>query len=47
MKNYSQIIELDDVTLHDCLELYEKNNTCTIINDGHIITFKREEDSNT
>ena len=40
--NYSQVIELDNVTLEDCLELYEKKNTVTIINDGKIINFKKE-----
>lgn len=34
--NYGDVIELDRVTLDDCLELYEKKNKTTTINDGRI-----------
>ena len=37
--NYDVVIELDEVTLEDCIDLYEKKNMSTIINDGHIINF--------
>ena len=37
--NYDTVIELDEVTLEDCINLYEKKNMSTIINDGHIINF--------
>lgn len=37
--NYDAVIELDEVTLEDCIDLYEKKNMSTIINDGHIINF--------
>lgn len=40
--DYNQIIELDNVTLQDCIELYEKKNIITIINDGIIINFEKE-----
>lgn len=35
--NYEQVIELDNVTLEDCVELFEKREKYTIINDGRII----------
>ena len=40
--NYDAVIELDEVTLEDCINLYEKKNMSTIINDGHIINFVKE-----
>ena len=40
--DYDAVIELDNVTLEDCLDLYEKKNMSTIINDGHIINFVKE-----
>lgn len=36
MKNYGQILELDEITSNDCLNLYTKNMT-VIINDGKVI----------
>lgn len=33
-----------NVRLDDCVELYDKKNMCTIINDGRIIGFERIED---
>lgn len=40
--DYDTVIELDHVTLEDCIDLYEKKNMSTIINDGHIINFVKE-----
>ena len=40
--DYNNVIELDEVTLEDCIDLYEKKNMSTIINDGHIIDFVKE-----
>ena len=40
--DYDTIIELDEVTLEDCIDLYEKKNMSTIINDGHVINFVKE-----
>ena len=40
--DYDAVIELDEVTLEDCIDLYEKKNMSTIINDGHIINFAKE-----
>lgn len=39
---YDTVIELSEVTLEDCMDLYEKKNMSTIINDGHIINFVKE-----
>lgn len=40
--DYDTVIELDEVTLEDCIDLYEKKNMSTTINDGHIINFVKE-----
>ena len=40
--DYDTIIELGEVTLEDCIDLYEKKNMSTIINDGHVINFVKE-----
>ena len=40
--DYNNVIELDEVTLEDCIDLYEKKNMSTLINDGHIINFVKE-----
>lgn len=40
--DYSTVIELDNVTLEDCLDLYEKKNVKTLINDGKVIDFIKE-----
>ena len=40
--NYENVIELDNVTLEDCLNLYEKKNVRTVICDGHITDFVKE-----
>ena len=41
--NYDNFVELDDITLEDCLDLYNKN-IFTIINDGRIINLMKEGD---
>ena len=40
--DYSAVIELDEVTLEDCIDLYKKKNVRTVINDGKIINFEKE-----
>ena len=40
--NYEAVIELDSVTLEDCIDLYEKKNTRIVISDGHITDFVKE-----
>lgn len=37
--DYNTVIELDNVTLDDCLNLYECKKITTIINDGRIVNF--------
>ena len=41
--NYETVIELDNVTLEDCINLYEKKNLKTVINNGKIENFVEEE----
>ena len=38
--NYDTVIELDEVTLEDCIDLHEKKGICTIIEDGRVINFE-------
>ena len=40
--DYDAVIELDYVTLKDCIDLYEKKNVKTVISDGHITDFVKE-----
>lgn len=41
--DYNIILELDNVRLDDCFELYYKKNIVTVINDGRIINFEKCE----
>lgn len=41
--NYDNFVELDDITLEDCLDLYKKN-IFAIINDGRIINLMKDGD---
>ena len=41
--NYETVIELDNVTLEDCINLYEKKNLKTVINNGKIENFIEEK----
>ena len=41
--NYEAVIELDSVTLEDCIDLYEKKGITTVINDGRVINFEQGE----
>lgn len=43
MINYGDMLELDSVTLEDCLDLYEKKGMHTIINDGMVINFVKDD----
>ncbi len=42
--NYETIIELDNVTLADCLDLYEKKGIYMKINDGRIVNLVKRGD---
>lgn len=35
-------INFNVVTIQDCLDMYEKKNTYTIINDGRVVGFGKE-----
>lgn len=43
---YETVIDLDNVTLQDCIDLYEKKNIYTQISGGHIIDFIKEKINN-
>lgn len=36
-------MELSNVTIEDCIELYQYKGITTIINDGNIINFEKEK----
>lgn len=42
---YEDFIELGNVTLQDCIDLFEKKNRRTVINDGHIVDFIKEDEN--
>lgn len=42
--NYDTVIDLDEVTLEDCIDLHKMKNISTVINDGKITTFVKERD---
>ena len=44
MINYDKFIELDNITLEDCIQLYDEKHIATIINDGRIINLMKEGD---
>ena len=39
---YDTVFDFDEVTLEDCIDLYEKKNVRTVICDGHITDFVKE-----
>ena len=41
--DYDVVIELDNVTLEDCIDLYEKKDIATVINNGRVINFVKED----
>lgn len=41
--DYSNIIELDNVTLQDCEDMYRMKNMRTVINDERVKNFEKEE----
>ena len=41
--DYDTVIELDEVTLEDCIDLYEKKGIATVINNGRVINFEQGE----
>lgn len=43
IQNFDTIIELDNITLQDCFDMYNMKNMYTIIKDGKVINFKKED----
>lgn len=41
---YDKIIDLNNVTLQDCCELFQYKNIRTVINDGRIVNFISEKE---
>ena len=41
--DYNNVIELDEVTLEDCIDLYEKKGIATVINNGRVENFEQGE----
>lgn len=41
--DYNNIIELDNVTLQDCEDMYRTKNMRTVIDNGRIINFEKED----
>lgn len=42
--NYEKIIDLYNVTIGDCMYLYENKRLCTLIKDNHVINFFTENE---
>ena len=42
--DYSNIIELDNVTLQDCEDMYRMKNMRTVIDYGRVVNFEKEEE---
>ena len=40
--NYDTVIDLDNVTWEECINLYKNEHKVTILNDGRIINFEEE-----
>ena len=41
--DYSTVIELDNITIQECIDMYNMKNMIAIINDGKVVGFKKEE----
>ena len=43
--DYSSIIELDNVTLQDCEDMYKMKDMITVSDDGRVINFEKENNN--
>ena len=43
--DYSSIIELDNVTLQNCEDMYRMKDMIRLIDDGRIINFEKENNN--
>ena len=41
--DYSTVIELDNITIQDCIDMYNMKDMIAIINDGKVVAFEKEE----
>ena len=41
--DYDNIMDLQNVTLEDCLSLYKTNGMASVINDGILVNFRNEK----
>ena len=41
--DYNNIIELDNLSLQDCEDMYRMKNMRTVIDDGRIVNLEKEE----
>ena len=44
--DYSTVIELDNITIQDCIDMYNMKDMIAIINDGKVIGFGKEGEKN-
>lgn len=42
--NYDSIIELDNLTLEDCVNIYKLEKIYTIVNDGKLAGLRKESE---
>ena len=42
--DYSNIIELDNVTIQDCEDMYRMKDMRTVIDYGRVVNFEKEEE---
>lgn len=43
---YSRYIELDDITVAECLSIFENEGLTAVINDGRLVNFEENKDGN-
>lgn len=41
--DYNSILEMDNITLQDCTDMYRLKDMCVVINDGRVVNFAKEE----
>ena len=41
--DYNNIIEMDNVTLFDCEDMYRMKDMITVIDDGRVVNFEKED----
>ena len=44
MENYNKIIEMDNITIQDCIDMYDKKGMRAIIDNGRVINFEKEDE---